>query len=434
VRWGVGYLRQPKSIVNHEKPAMRADRTVCVTGVGVISPIGANVPAFLDGLRSGRSGIRALRSEFSDRIAHNAFGIVDLPAQTTPPKARLAGLDRFCALALIAAHEAVAHAGLRGSAYLDRAIVTVGTGMGGAETMQQGFEDLLLRAGARVNPMTVVKGMNNAAAAHVAMDFGCHGHSITYSTACSSSAIAIGEAMRSIRSGHADLAIAGGAEALLTYGTITAWQALRTLAIPDPADPSTACRPFAADRTGLVLAEGAGFVLLEEEQHARARGATIHARLSGYGTSTDAVHMTKPDPGGQAAAMQAALADAGLQASEIGYLNAHGTATLAGDIIETQAIKQVFGRQARTLAISSTKSMHGHLMGATGAVEFIASLLALWHGFAPPTINLHRPDPQCDLDYVPNHARGEFRVEHVMSNSFAFGGSNAVLIASRASA
>jgi len=398
--------------------------------MGVLSPIGANVPEFLAGLQSSRSGIRALRSEFSDRIAYNAFGIVDLPEPTTPPRARLAGLDRFCTFALIAAHEAVAHAGLLGSACLERANVSVGTGMGGAETLQQGYEELLLRAGARVNPLSVVKGMNNAAAAHIAIDFGCHGHSITYSTACSSSAIAIGEAMRSIRSGHADVAIAGGAEALLTFGTISAWQALRTLAIPDPADPSTACRPFAADRTGLVLGEGAGFVLLEEEQHARARGATIHARLSGYGTSTDAIHMTKPDPGGQAAAMQSALADAGLQAAQIGYLNAHGTATLAGDIIETQAIKQVFGQHAKTLAISSTKSMHGHLMGATGAVEFIASLLALRHGFAPPTINLHRPDPECDLDYVPNRTRADLHFEHVMSNSFAFGGSNAVLIAS----
>ena len=416
--------------MRHAKLAISEGRTVCVTGIGVLSPIGANVPEFLAGLQSSRSGIRALRSEFSDRIAYNAFGIVDLPEQTTPSRARLAGLDRFCTFALIAAHEAVAHAGLLGSACLGRAIVSVGTGMGGAETMQQGYEDLLLRAGARVNPLSVVKGMNNAAAAHIAIDFGCHGHSITYSTACSSSAIAIGEAMRSIRSGHADVAIAGGAEALLTFGTISAWQALRTLAIPDPADPSTACRPFAADRTGLVLGEGAGFVLLEEEQHARARGATIHARLSGYGTSTDAIHMTKPDPGGQAAAMQSALADAGLQAAQIGYLNAHGTATLAGDIIETQAIKQVFGQHAKTLAISSTKSMHGHLMGATGAVEFIASLLALRHGFAPPTINLHRPDPECDLDYVPNRTRADLHFEHVMSNSFAFGGSNAVLIAS----
>jgi len=303
--------------------------------------------------------------------------------------------------------------------------------MGGAESVQQGYEELLLRSGTRLNPLIVVKGMNNAAAAHIAIDFGCHGQSLTYSTACSSSAIAVGEAARAIRGGHADLAIAGGTEALLTYGTIAAWQAMRTLAIPDPQHPETACRPFSADRTGLVLAEGAGFVILEEESHARARGARIHARLSGYGARTDAVHLTKPDPSGQASAMRAALADAGLAPGDIGYINAHGTATLAGDVTETEAIKRVFQEHARRVPVSSTKSMHGHIMGATGAVEFIAALLAMEHGFLPPTINLHQPDPACDLDYVPNVARNGVRLDHVMSNSFAFGGSNAVLIASR---
>ncbi len=410
---------------------MSGPRKVCVTGIGVLSPIGNGGPAFLAGLQNGRSGIRALCDDFSARLAHNAFGVVDLPAVTSLPRSRLAGLDRFSIFGLIAAHEAVADAGLAGHSCLDRAVVSVGTGMGGAETLQQGYEELLLRGGARINPFTVIKGMNNAAAAHIAIDFGCHGQSLTYSTACSSSAIAIGEALRAIRGAHANVAIAGGTEALLTHGTIAAWQALRTLAIPDPADPSTACRPFAADRSGLVLAEGAGFVILEEEAHARARGATIHARLSGYGASTDAGHLTKPDPAGQTAAMRAALTDAGLRESDIGYVNAHGTATLAGDVAETEAIKRVFRQHAAALAISSTKSMHGHLMGATGAVEFIASVLALRHRFLPPTINLHKPDPACDLDYVPNRARYDVRLEHVMSNSFAFGGSNAVLIASR---
>jgi len=413
---------------------MSEPRTVCVTGIGVVSPIGNGVPAFLAGLQSGRSGIRALRTDFAERLAYNAFGVVDLPAQSTVPRSRLAGIDRFSVFALLAAHEAVAAAGLAGHECLGRAIVYVGTGMGGSESVQQGYEELLLRSASRINPLIVVKSMNNAAAAHIAIDFGCHGQSLTYSTACSSSAIAIGEAQRAIGSGRADVAIAGGSEALLTYGAIAAWQAMRTLAIPDPADPSTACRPFAADRTGLVLAEGAGFVILEEEGHARGRGATIHARLSGYGTSTDASHMTKPDPSGQTMAIQAALADAGLQGSEIDYINAHGTATIAGDVAETDAIKRIFGTHAKSLAVSSTKSMHGHLMGATGAVEFIASVLAMQHGFLPPTINLHQPDPACDLDYVPNNARHGVRLRHVMSNSFAFGGSNAVLIASAATA
>ena len=404
---------------------------VCVTGMGLLTPIGNGCANFLAGLRAGRSGIRAMQSDFSQRLAYNAFGIVDLPSASPVPRSRLAGIDRVSVLALLAAHEAIDDAGLRGHASLASAILSVGTGMGGAESMQQGYEELLLRGGARINPLLVIKGMNNAAAAHVAIDFGCHGQSLTYSTACSSSAIAIGEAARAIRDGHAQVAIAGGTEALLTYGTISAWQALRTLAIPDPADPASACRPFAANRTGLVLAEGAGFVILESVEHARARGARVHAVLSGYGARTDACHLTKPDPAGQSAAMRAALADAGLEPSDIGYINAHGTATLAGDITETEAVKQVFGAHAAHVPVSSTKSMHGHLMGATGAVEFISSVLALTHGFLPPTINLHLPDPACDLDYVPNQARDGVRLQHVMSNSFAFGGSNAVLIASR---
>ncbi len=410
---------------------MSGTRSVCVTGLGVVSPIGTDVPSFVAGLQSGKSGIRAMRSDFSDRLAYNAFGIVDLPAQLPVPRSRIAGLDRFSVLALVAAHQAVSDAGLRGHSCLDAAIVCVGTGLGGADTMQQGYEELLLRGGARLNPLSVIKGMNNAAAAHIAIDMGCHGQSQTYSTACSSSAIALGEAARAIRWGCADVAIAGGTEAMLTHGTIAAWQALRTLAIPDPAHPETACRPFSADRSGLVLGEGAGFVVLEEEGHARARGATIYARLSGYGARTDASHLTKPDPTGQAAAMRAALADAGLRADQIGYINAHGTATLAGDVSETEAIKRVFEHHARSLPVSSTKSMHGHLMGATGAVEFIAGVLAMRHLFLPPTINLHAPDPACDLDYVPNEARSLAALGHVMSNSFAFGGSNAVLIASR---
>ncbi len=413
---------------------MSAPRSVCVTGLGVVTPIGNGIADFLSGLLAGRSGIRAMRSDFSDRLAYNAFGIVDMPTDSVVPRSRMAGIDRYSSFGLIAAHEAVTDAGLDGHPSLEETIIAVGTGMGGAESVQQGYEDLLLRGGSRLNPLIVVKGMNNAAAAHIAIDFACHGQSLTYSTACSSSAVAIGEAARAIRFGLADVAIAGGTEALLTHGTIAAWQAMRTLAIPDPAHPQTACRPFSKDRTGLVLAEGAGFVILEDEAHARARGARIHARLSGYGARTDALHLTKPDPTGQAAAMRAALADAGLSPAEIGYINAHGTATLAGDITETEAIRRVFQEHAARVPVSSSKSMHGHLMGATGAVEFIAALLALRHDFLPPTINLNQPDPACDLDYVPNQARRGVRLDHVMSNSFAFGGSNAVLIASRSAA
>ncbi len=411
---------------------MKSGRRVCVTGLGVLSPIGNGAAQFLSGLREGRRGVRAMTGDISSRLAYNAFGIVDLPDPCAVPRSRLAGLDRVSVLALLAAHEAVADARLEADPGLEQAMVAVGTGIGGSETLQQGYEELFLRGGARINPLLVVKAMNNAAAGHIAIDFKCHGPSVTYSTACSSSAIAVGEAARAVSRGDVDLAIAGGTEALLTLGSIIAWQAMRTLAIPDPADPAGACRPFSADRTGLVLGEGAGMLILESEERARGRGARIHALVNGYGSRTDATHLTKPDPLGQSMAMRAALEDAELSPDEIGYINAHGTATLAGDIAETEAIKRVFGGHARRLVVSSTKSMHGHLMGATGAVEFIASVLALVHGFAPPTVNLHKADPACDLDYAPNQSRSGLDLRHVMSNSFAFGGSNAVLIASRA--
>ncbi len=405
-------------------------RRVCITGLGALTPLGPDLPALRAALEAGRTGIRALPADFAPRLAYNAFGVVDAEAAPRLPKARLAGLDRFSLLGLLAAHEAVVDAGLVGHPSLDQAAVYVGTGMGGSATLEAGYEELFLRGGARVNPFLVIKAMNNAAAAHIALDFGCHGPNLTFSSACSSSALAIGEAARLVRLGAAELAIAGGTEALLSLGTILAWQALRTLAIPDPADPGSACRPFCADRTGLVLGEGAGFVVLESEEHAQRRGARVHALLSGYGARNDATHLTKPDRKGQVAAMRAALADAGLAPGQVDYINAHGTATLAGDQVETEAIKEAFGDHARRLAVSSTKSMHGHLMGATGAVELIATTLAVRDGFLPPTINLHRPDPACDLDYVPNVARTGVVVRHALSNSFAFGGSNAVLVVS----
>jgi 3-oxoacyl-[acyl-carrier-protein] synthase II len=244
--------------------------------------------------------------------------------------------------------------------------------------------------------------------------------------------MAIGEAYRAIKHGYVDTIVAGGTEALLVPGTLKAWDALRTLALPDVANPAASCKPFAKSRTGLVLAEGAAMLVLEDLEHARRRGAHIIAMLSGYGCHTDATHLTKPDSVGQSTTMHAALAEAGLVPDEIGYLNAHGTATIAGDIVETNAIKAVFGEHAQRMPVTSTKSMHGHVMGATGAVEFLASLLAMQHDFIPPTMHLDAPDPECDLDYVANRAREGVTLNHVMSNSFAFGGSNAVLIASRA--
>ena len=406
-------------------------RRVCVTGLGVVTPIGVGIDAFALSLRNGISGIRVMeRGDASMPL--RVAGQVDINFADYLAPTRIPGLDRVSLFALVAARQAVLDAN-RGISppELHGAGVYMGTGIGGIGALEAAYEEIFLRGGKRIKPLTVVQAMSNAAAAHVAMEHGCHGPVLTYSTACSSSAMAIGEAYRAIRHGYIDSAIAGGTEAILVPGAIKSWEALRTLAVPDSANPAASCKPFAKGRTGLVLAEGAATVVLEDFEHARRRGATIHAMLDGYGSRTDATHLTKPDAAGQAAAMHAALQEAGLAPEKIGYINAHGTATLAGDVVETNAIKAVFGEHARHLPVSSTKSMHGHVMGATGAVEFIAALVALMQGFIPPTINLAERDPECDLDYVPNQARLGVRLDHVMSNSFAFGGSNAVLIASR---
>jgi len=258
------------------------------------------------------------------------------------------------------------------------------------------------------------------------------GPNLTYSTACSSSAVAIGEAARRIAAGEVDAMLAGGSEAPLNRGTLVAWDALRTLADIDADDPAASCKPFARNRTGLVLGEGAAVVVLEARDHALARGARLHAELVGYGLCTDASHMTRPSVAGQAAAMRRAMSSANTPAEEIGYINAHGTATLANDAVETAAIKDVFGSRAFRIPVSSTKSMHGHLLGAAGALELVASVLALTRRVIPPTINLQVPDPECDLDYVPGTGRTGVELDAVMSNSFAFGGTNAVLICRQA--
>jgi 3-oxoacyl-[acyl-carrier-protein] synthase II len=271
--------------------------------------------------------------------------------------------------------------------------------------------------------------MNNAAAAWIGLDHGLQGPNLTYSTACSSSAVAIGEAARRIAAGEADVMVAGGAEAPLTFGTLKAWEALKTLAAEDAANPSASCKPFAKNRSGLVLGEGAAMLVLEDAARARARNATILAEITGYGLTTDTSHITRPSVEGQARAMRLALEDAALDADGIGYINAHGTGTLANDPVETAAIRAVFGARAAATPVSSTKSMHAHLLGAAGALELVAAILAARERVLPPPAHLEIPDPECDLDYVPRVARRVERVGAVMSNSFAFGGTNAVLVA-----
>ena len=274
--------------------------------------------------------------------------------------------------------------------------------------------------------------MANAPASWIGIEHQLCGPNLTYSTACSSSAVALGEAARRIQHGDAVVMIAGGSEAPLTFGVLRAWEALRTLAAEDPVDAAASCRPFARTRTGLVLGEGAAFVILEDWQHAVSRGAVIRAELCGYGLTTDVAHITRPTVAGQAGAMSAALASGGLGAEAIDYVNAHGTGTQQNDTVETAALKEVFGTRAYEIPVSSTKSMHGHLLGAAGALEFAIAVASLESGVVPPTMHLDASDADCDLDYVPGRARRGLALRAVMSNSFAFGGTNAVLIACRA--
>lgn len=408
-------------------------RRVVITGLGIVSPVGNNPAEFFSNLMAGHSGIKRLHTDFIEQLSIRIGAPVeDFDPNAHFSKIQLSGIERFSQFALVAAEQAVQDAQLELSeAGQTRAGVCMGSCLGGASSLEDGYVETLLHKPPRVKPLSVLLSMNNAAASHLSIKYHLQGANMTYATACSSSAIAIGEAYRQIRHGYADAMLAGGSEAMLTLGAMKAWEALRTLAREDPDDAGASCKPFSKNRSGLVLGEGAAVLVLEDAERAVKRGAKIYAELVGYDCSSDASHITKPDSGGQTRTMLNALREAQLQPQDIHYINAHGTATLAGDIEETKALKQVFGAYAAKVPVSSTKSMHGHLMGATGAVEFMAAVLALENQAVPPTINLHEPDPECDLDYVPNRGRTNVKLDAVMSNSFAFGGSNAVLIAKR---
>lgn len=386
-------------------------RRVVVTGLGIISPVGNTTESFFTNLMAGKSGIRRIQAEFSDRLEVKIAGQVDFDPLQYFPKQKIASMDRFSQFALVAANQAVADAGLMLQEE-DRSLIGVylGTGAGGVTAIEEGYIRLYLEGADRVKPFSVLLIMNNAAASHIALEHHLTGPNLTYSTACSSSTVAIGEAYNQIRLGSSEVMLAGGSEALLSYGNMRAWEALRTLAVEDVNDPGASCKPFSADRSGLVLGEGAAVVVLEEMGRAKARDAKIYAEITGYACVNDSGHITAPTVGGQAAPMQRALAYANLGPEDIGYINAHGTATRANDVVETAAIKTVFGEHAYNIPVSSTKSMHGHLMGAAGAVEFVATVLALFKQALPPTINLKNPDPQCDLDYVPNQGRSGMRI------------------------
>jgi 3-oxoacyl-[acyl-carrier-protein] synthase II len=410
---------------------------VAVTGIGVVSPLGNSSEALFDGLARGRTGIIALAEASAAPAGRSAVreprnhigGAVVFDGARQFPAPRLRMLDRVSQFALVAADQAVRDAGLVfDGPCRERAGVFVGTGMGGAQTTDAGYFTLYGEGSDRVKPYSVLMAMTNAAASWIGIEYGLRGPNLTFSTACSSSAVAIGEAARRIATGEVDVMIAGGSEAPLNYGTLVAWDALKVLATVDATDVGSSCKPFAKDRTGLVLGEGAAIVVLEDWECAQTRGARVHAELAGYGLCTDSAHITRPSVEGQAAAMRRALESAAIRPHQIDYINAHGTATLSNDAVETAAIKEVFGPQAFRIPVSSTKSMHGHLLGAAGALEFVAMVLAIEQQTIPPTINLQVPDPECDLDYVPGMARTGVKLATAMSNSFAFGGTNAVLI------
>jgi 3-oxoacyl-[acyl-carrier-protein] synthase II len=404
-------------------------RRVAVTGLGVVSPLGNSAAEAFANAREGRSGVHRLDAPFAHRLVGPlvASARFDGADHFEPPKLRM--LDRVSQFALFAAKQAVSEARIDFSqADRRRAGVFVGTGMGGSSSSDDGYKTLYGDQSDRIKPFTVLMGMHNAPAAWIGIEHDLRGPNLTFSTACSSSAVAIGEAWLRIAGGDLDIALAGGAEAPLSFGSLKAWEALHTLATVDANEPSASCKPFAKNRSGMVLGEGAAMLLLEPWEQAVARGAPVQGEIIGYGLSNDASHITRPSVEGQVAAIGAALAAAALEPGAIDGINAHGTGTPANDRVESAAIKAVFGERAYGIPISATKALHGHLLGAGGALECVLSLLAMQHSVALPTMHLRTPDPECDLDYVPCAARESVVVRTMLSSSFAFGGANAVLV------
>ncbi len=403
-----------------------AARRVVVTGMGVVTPIGLNVSEFWAGLQRGQSGvspvggfpledlkilIAAQIKEFEPRVRLKHF-----------KRDRLVTMaDRYSWFAAAAASEAMDMAGIEAPVSNPyRAACIIGSGAGGLTTYETAYRDLFIHNKRATHPLTLLRIIGSSASAHVGIEYGIKGPTFATCSACSTATHAIGIARDYIRHGIVDVAIAGASESVINYGTMKAWQALHVLS-PE------GCFPFSKRRNGTVLGEGAGILVLEAYEHAKQRGATILAELSGYGMSSDAKDMVKPEVEGPREAMRLALDDAGIDPSQIDYLNAHGTATADNDRNETKAIKEVFGDHAYRLAVSSTKSMHGHPLGAGGGIEAVATIKAMRESWMPPTIGLNEPDPECDLDYVPNIGRTK-ALNYTMSNSFAFGGLNAVLV------
>lgn len=405
-------------------------RRVVITGLGAVTPLGIGVGPTWEAVLAGRSGVSSITkfdtSEFPTKIAAEVKGF--RPEDFIDRK-EIKRMDPFIHIAMAAAHLAMEDSGLAiGEELAPRVGVYVGSGLGGLTSLEH-YHKAYLEGGARkISPFFIPMLISNLAPGHIAMKYGAKGPNITTTTACAASSHAVGEGLESIRRGVCDAVIAGGSEATITPMGLGGFCAMKALSTRNEA-PGEASRPFDKDRDGFVMGEGSAIVILEELEHAKRRGAKIYAELRGYGASADAYHVTAPAPGGEGAVrcMRAAIANAGLRAEEIDYINAHGTSTPYNDLYETMAIKTVFGGHAKKVMVSSTKSMTGHLLGAAGAIESIFSVLSLRDGVVPPTINYTTADPECDLDYVPNQAR-QAPVRYVLSNSFGFGGTNSCLL------
>jgi nodulation protein E len=404
------------------KDGANARRRVVVTGMGAVTPIGLDASSMWASMRAGTCGVKPIENwPLEDLYIKIAGEIRDFDPAKHVKSRKIQYGDRYSWFAGVAADEAWTQSGLSNpypAPY--RAASIIGSGAGGFSTIETAYSDLFVLHKKATNPLTLLRIIGSSASAHVGIEYGIKGPTFATCSACSTATHAIGIGLDYIRNGVVDVAVTGASEAVLTYGSMRVWQAMRVLS-PD------GCFPFSKKRNGTVLAEGAGILVLEELEHAKARGANILAEIVGYGMSSDSKDMVNPDLEGPRTAMQMALDDAGVAATQVDYLNAHGTATTLNDANETNAIKAVYGDHAYKLAVSSTKSMTGHLLGAGGAVEAIACIKAMQDGFAPPTINLTEPDPKCDLDYVPNEGRS-MPIRYAMSNSFAFGGLNAVLL------
>jgi beta-ketoacyl-acyl-carrier-protein synthase II len=404
-------------------------RKVVVTGLGVVCAVGHDVDAFHHGLTAGRSGLGRVQA-FDPDWYHTQVGaeVRDYSFDHLMSESDQRQIDRQALLALAAADEAVRRSGFDSSRDPERCGVVLGTGMGPSDTHEEAIRTVVLEE-KKPRPTTIPKAMHNAAAGHVSMRWQCRGPSEMVTTACASSAHAIAHAVSYLRTGVADAVLAGGSESFPGPCLFAAWDTLRVMS-RDNDHPERSCRPFAKDREGFVIGEGAALLVLETEERAKARGAEILAEIAGFGLSSDASHITRPQLDGFCAALRNALRDARIEPAEVQYVNAHGTGTAANDPLESEALHQVFGDHAKRLMISSTKSGHGHTIGAAAAIEAAATILGLNHGFVPPTLHLDEPDPACDLDYVPHEARAA-RFDVALSNSFAFGGHNVVLVLRR---